>query len=141
MSRFSLTITLVAMVAGGCARGPVHKPGDEYLAGIHVEGNHALQDSTLTTGLALKRTQKRGRAPDPYLVDVDADRIKGEYVRYGYLDVDVKARVERSGDAATVIYTINEGVRATTKIAISLPRMPPRKAGNFMSTPHRLPRV
>ncbi len=119
MSRFSLTITLVAMVASGCARGPVHKPGDEYLAGIHVEGNHALKDSTLTTGLALKRTQKRGRAPDPYLVDVDADRIKGEYVRYGYLDVDVKARVERAGDAATVTYTINEGVRATTRIAIS----------------------
>ncbi len=119
MLRLSLTITLLAMVAGGCARGPVHRPGDEYLAGIHVEGNHALGDSTLTTGLALKRTQKRGRAPDPYLVDVDADRIRGEYVRLGYLDVDVKARVERDGDAATVIYTINEGVRANTKISIT----------------------
>ncbi|MGE0400063.1 MAG: autotransporter assembly complex family protein [Kofleriaceae bacterium] len=119
MTRLSPAITLLAMVAGGCARGPVHKPGDEYLAGIHVEGNHALKDSTITTGLALKRTQKRGRAPDPYLVDVDADRIKGEYVRRGYLDVDVKARVEREGDAATVIYTIDEGVRAKTKISIT----------------------
>lgn len=119
MPRLSLTITLLAMVAGGCARGPVHKPGDEYLAGIHIEGNSALKDSTLTTGLALKRTQKRGRAPDPYLVDVDADRIKGEYVRMGYLDVDVKARVERKGDASTVIYTIVEGPRAKTKIKIT----------------------
>lgn len=119
MPRLSLTISLLAMVAGGCARGPVHKPGDEYLAGIHIEGNSALKDSTLTTGLALKRTQKRGRAPDPYLVDVDADRIKGEYLRRGYLDVDVKARVERSGDAATVIYTVAEGPRAKTKISIT----------------------
>lgn len=119
MLRLSLTITLLAVVAGGCARGPVHKPGDEYLAAIHVEGNDAVSAKTLTTGLALKRTQKRGRAPDPYLVDVDADRIKGEYVRRGFLDVAVRSRVERSGDAATVIYTVREGVRATTKIAIT----------------------
>lgn len=120
MHRLALTICL-AMVAGGCTRSKPapRRPGDEYLAGIHVEGNKALKSKTLTAGLALKRAQKRERAPDPYLVDVDSDRIRGEYVRHGFLDVDVKSRVERKGDASTVIYTIDEGERATTRISIT----------------------
>ena len=40
-------------------------------------------------------------------------------MRYGYLDVEVKARFERKGDAATVIYTIVEGVCSKTKISIT----------------------
>ena len=57
---------------------------------IHFEGNNALDSDALIDGLALHRTQQAGRAPDPYLVTVDADRIRGKYLRIGYIDVDVR---------------------------------------------------
>ncbi|MBS1119536.1 MAG: surface antigen [Deltaproteobacteria bacterium] len=107
------------VVACSHARTPVHRPGGEFLESIRFEGNQQLGRGELVTGLALHRTQRRGRAPDPYLVQVDADRIRGEYLRKGYLDVDVRSRVERAGDAATVIYSVEEGVRATTRVVIT----------------------
>jgi translocation and assembly module TamA len=115
MSRTALlTLTLIA----ACSHAPVHKPGDDYLRAIKFEGNSKLKSKTLVAGLALQRTQSRGRAPDPYQVQVDADRIRGEYLRKGFLDVDVRSRVEREGDASTVTYTVEEGVRATTRVVI-----------------------
>ncbi len=119
MSRPGLGLLILGVLAA-CSKGPPpHKPGDEFLKALKFEGNDKLKQKQLETGLALKRAQKRGHAPDPYLVQVDRDRIRGEYLRNGYLGVDVTARVERAGDAATVIYLIEEGVRATTKVVIS----------------------
>ena len=115
-SRYAV-VALLALVA--CSRKPPRKPGDEYLKAIEFEGNKAFKDKTLVEGLALHRSQKRGRPPDPYLVSVDADRLRGEYLRKGFLHVDVRPRVERKGDASTVTYTIEEGVRARTKIQIN----------------------
>ncbi len=100
-------------------RGPVHHPGEEFLKSIDFEGNHAIKSGDLRAGLALRRAQKAGGAPDPYLVTVDRERIKGMYLRRGYLEVDVHSRVERHGDAALVIYRIDEGVRAKTRIQIT----------------------
>jgi outer membrane protein assembly factor BamA len=111
-------LTVVALSAA-CAHGRAHRPGDEWLAKLDFEGNHRLSDKALMTGLGLHRVLQRAGALDPYLVQVDADRIRGEYLRRGYLDVDVRARVERKGDAATVIYTIEEGVRAVTRTVIT----------------------
>lgn len=108
------------LTLGACAHNTqTHKPGDEFLAKIDFEGNHRLSDKTLITGLALHRTLKRGRAPDPYLIQVDADRIRGEYLRKGFLDVDVRSRIDRKGDQATVTYTVEEGQRAQTRIVIN----------------------
>ncbi len=111
---------LLALTAlSACSTGKLaHRPGDEWLSDIKFEGNRTVGNSTLTSGLALHRTEKKGRAPDPYLIGVDADRIRGEYLRRGYLDVDVRSRTERKGDATTVIYTVEEGVRATTQVLI-----------------------
>ncbi len=114
MRRLLFTLTFLA----ACAHSTPHKPGDEYLRAIHFEGNQKLKSKTLNAGLGLNRTEKRGRAPDPYLVEVDADRIRGEYLRNGYLDVDVQSRVDRDGDAMTVTYVVEEGVRAKTRISI-----------------------
>ena len=111
-------LTMIAL-SSACAHGRAHRPGDEWLAKVDFEGNHRLGDKALMTGLGLHRVLKRAGALDPYLVQVDADRIRGEYLRQGYLDVDVRARVERKGDAATVIYTIDEGVRAVTRTVIT----------------------
>ncbi|HEX8114667.1 MAG TPA: BamA/TamA family outer membrane protein [Kofleriaceae bacterium] len=110
---------LVLALASGCAHAPAYSPGDERLEAIEFEGNHQLGDKTLITGLALHRTQQRGGAPDPYLIAIDADRIRGEYLRKGFLDVDVRSRVDRRGDAVTVTYTVEEGPRAATRVVIT----------------------
>jgi outer membrane protein assembly factor BamA len=98
---------------------PPRHPGEEYLEAIRFEGNKAIKTSDLRNGLALHRVQSQGAAPDPYLVTVDGDRLKGQYLRAGYLEVDVHSRVERHGDAVTVIYKIDEGPRAVTKLQIA----------------------
>jgi outer membrane protein insertion porin family len=112
-------LVLVLGLAAGCAHAPAHQPGDEQLEAIKFEGNHQLSDKTLVTGLALHRIERRGGAPDPYLIQIDADRIRGEYLRKGFLDIDVRSRVDRRGDAATVTYTVEEGQRAATRVVIT----------------------
>src|SRR4051812_28451379 len=99
-------LVVAIALSHACAHAPAPRPGEARLAGITFEGNKQLSKSALVTGLALHRTQQRGGAPDPYQVQVDADRIRGDYLRRGYLDVDVRSRVERKGDDAYVIYTI-----------------------------------
>ncbi len=110
----------IALASVLVACGGAHKPhpGDEYVKQIKLNGNKALKSKTLVAGLALDRAKKSGKPPDPYLVEVDADRIRGQYLRHGFLDVDVRPRVERSGDATTVIYDVEEGIRATTRTVI-----------------------
>jgi outer membrane protein assembly factor BamA len=103
----------------GCAHGRAHRPGEEQLKAIKFEGNQQMKSGDLTDGLALHRVELRGGAPDPYLVQIDADRIRGEYLRRGYLDIGVRSRVERKGDDATVIYTLEEGKRAATQVVIT----------------------
>ncbi len=111
---------LVAIaLSAACAHAPPHKAGDERLAVVDFEGNKQLGGKTLLSGLGLHRTMQRGGAPDPYTVQVDADRIRGEYLRKGYLEVSVTSRVERKGDDARVIYTIAEGPRAVTRTVIT----------------------
>ena len=102
-----------------CHGGQAHRPGEAYLSAIKFEGNHALSTKDLVAGLALHRTEERGGAPDAYVVSGDSERVRGHYARHGYLEADVRARVELAGQAATVIFKIDEGVRATTRIAIT----------------------
>jgi translocation and assembly module TamA len=110
---------VAATVLGACGHARSRKPGDEYLKAIHVDGNQQVEDGELVSGLALQRAKKRKRAPDPYLVQLDRDRIRGEYMRRGFLGIDVRSRVERAGDASTVVYTVDEGERAATRVAIT----------------------
>jgi len=107
------------VLVSACAHRRVHPAGEEWLARVEFAGNRRLDDKTLMSGLALHRVLDRGGALDPYLVQVDAERITGEYLRKGYLDVDVRSRVERQGEAATVIYTVEEGARAVTRTVIT----------------------
>jgi outer membrane protein assembly factor BamA len=110
---------IVAMAGVSCAHSEAPRGGEERLVRIAFEGNRQLSNKKLETGLALKRVLKRKGAPDPYLVQVDADRLRGEYLRKGFLEVDVRPRVERRADTATVIYTIEEGERAVTRTVIN----------------------
>lgn len=115
----SVTLFLLVLAGLACARGPARRPGSEYLKKIEIEGNQEVADRQLVSGLALQRAKRRGRAPDPYLVQLDEDRIRGEYLRRGYLGIDVRSRVERAGDALTVVYSVEEGGRARTRVAIT----------------------
>jgi len=113
-------IACLALVIVGCgSKTPPRHPGQEYLDTIAIEGNAAVSDKDLRAGLALRRVQRQGTSPDPYLVVVDGNRIKGEYIRRGYLEVDVRSRVERQGDATKVIYTVMEGPRSKTRVMIT----------------------
>jgi outer membrane protein assembly factor BamA len=109
----------VLLVLAGCGKKPVHHPGEEFLDEIKIEGNSSIKSSTLRSGLALRKVKKQGSSPDPYLVVIDGQRIRGEYLRRGFLEVDVRSRVERHGDKTTVIYTVQEGPRATTSVLIT----------------------
>jgi outer membrane protein assembly factor BamA len=109
----------ISAALGACHHEPPHHPGEEWLKTVNFEGNRALSDDDLRDGLALHRTQKAGRPPDPYQVQLDADRLRGQYAREGFFATDVQARVERQRDAATVTYKIEEGARATTRVAIT----------------------
>ena len=110
---------LVLVVAAvGCHGAPPHRPGEEYLSKLVFDGNHAISDKDLKLGLALERTEQRGGAPDPYSIQLDTERVRGHYARRGYLDVDVRSRVERNGLAETVVFQIEEGVRARVKLDI-----------------------
>ncbi len=117
--RVFLVVALLAVIGCGSKASGPRRPGEDWLKAIKVEGNKAVREKSLVTGLALRRTQARGDVPDPYLVQVDEDRIRGEYLRRGYLAVDVRSRVERKGQETTVIYTIDEGIRARTKVEIN----------------------
>jgi translocation and assembly module TamA len=125
MLRRSSIVSLAAVVVAAaclsaCSKQTrARKPGDEYLKKIDVQGNQEVKDKHLTSGLALQRAKKRKRPPDPYLVQLDQDRIRGEYLRRGYFGIDVRSRVERADDAATVIYSVEEGQRATTRVVIT----------------------
>ena len=109
---------LVVALVVAC-HGPVHHPGEEFLDSIRFVGNRAISSDDLRSGLALDEVMDRGTAPDPYLVTSDRERIRGQYLRRGYLEVDVHSSVERHGDAVSVIYKIDEGPRATTRVEIS----------------------
>lgn len=117
--RGALIAAAAVVVLGACHGGRPRRPGEEYVKAIKVEGNRQVKDRHLTSGLALKRAKKRNRPPDQYLVQLDRDRIRGEYLRRGYFGIDVRSRVERAGDAATVIYTVEEGTRAATRVVIT----------------------
>lgn len=119
--RSVIAISIAVAAAAACSRSgaPPRRPGDEYLKAIEIRGNRQIEDKELVAGLALKRAKDRRRPPDPYLVQLDEGRIRGEYLRRGFFGIDVQTRVEREGDAATVVYTVEEGRRARTRVEIT----------------------
>ncbi len=113
-------LVLAVAASTACAHGSTGpRATEDRLEKVKFEGNQQVKDKTLLTGLGVHRVLQRGGAADPYLIQVDADRIRGEYLRKGYLDVDVRSRVERKADTTTVIYTVQEGIRARTQTIIT----------------------
>jgi outer membrane protein assembly factor BamA len=113
-----VTVCAFVVACGGGSQQRVRKPGDEYLAAIRFEGV-SLSHSGLLSGLALKRTLDGGRAIDEYQLGLDVNRIAGLYQRRGYFSAKVTPRVERKGDAQTLIFKVDEGPRAQVSVVIT----------------------
>jgi outer membrane protein assembly factor BamA len=118
-TRLFIAGSLLALFIVGCRRPAPRDAGDEKLKAIELEGNRELSDRTLREGLGLRRTQKAGRAPDLYQVEVDAERLRGQYARAGFFEADIQSLIERDDDSTTVIYKIEEGKRSVTRLRIT----------------------
>jgi outer membrane protein assembly factor BamA len=116
---------LVAVLAVAACHHAVRRPSGEWLSDVRFRGNVGVSTDRLREGLALERVQKSHGTPDPYLISSDAERIRGIYVRRGYLEARVLSKVEHVGQAVNVTFTIEEGTRSTTRVVIrGLPRDP-----------------
>lgn len=114
----ALTVLAALAACGGGASNRVRRPGTEYLAAIRFEGVSLGHDGLLS-GLALKRNRDAGRSIDEYQLGLDTQRIIGLYQRRGYFSVQVTPRVERKGDATTLIFKVVEGPRATVSVVLT----------------------
>ncbi len=120
-----MTAVWLVLSTIACQHRRPHKPGDESLKAIEFEGNREFSDDSLRDGLALRRAQKAGRAPDLYQMELDTDRVKSQYVRAGFFEADVQSRIDRDADTSRVIYKIEEGERSVTRVRITgLPEDP-----------------
>jgi outer membrane protein assembly factor BamA len=100
----------------------VHKPGEEYLAGIEIAGNHTIASEDLLPKLSLARNLDTQRAIDDYQLQLDTQRIATAYEKLGFFTAEVHARIEHKGDAATVVFDVTEGRRAVVHVdLIGLP--------------------
>jgi len=107
------TAILVLVGLAACGHRPIaNRPHEDYVASVVVHGNHAIDDHTLIAGLATHRAATMAAAFDPYEVELDAERLRGVYLRRGYFDVAVEPTAIRDGNATRVVFTIREGARA-----------------------------
>jgi outer membrane protein assembly factor BamA len=125
-----LVVLGIASACGGQQRVRERAPGVEYLEAMRIEGNHALETGALEPGLALHEVIRDGGVLDPYLLTVDAERIRVAYLRCGFWDARVEHRVLHRGRAQIVVFTITEGRRAATRVEIIglPPELPPASA-------------
>lgn len=113
------SVLIAAVIVTACGgRAQVRHPGESYLSKIEITGNHFIKSKDLIEGLALHRAEKAGRGVDDYELGVDKTRIEGEYYRRGFFAAAVRSQVVAKGEAVTVIFTVDEGVRATTHVEI-----------------------
>jgi translocation and assembly module TamA len=118
-------------VACGCGSPQrVHPPGVDYLDAIRIDGNRSIETGALEPALALHETVQDGAAMDPYLLAADTERIRIAYWKRGFFGATVAARVERSGHAQLVVFTVVEGRRAVTRVEITglPPELPAARA-------------
>jgi outer membrane protein assembly factor BamA len=116
-------VVLLALAACGGATTRVHKPGEEYLKAIRIVGNHAIASDDLIPGLAMYRIQAREGGIDDYQLSLDVQRIAASFQKLGFFSVVVKPRIEKDGDATTIIFEITEGPRA--KVSVEIVGLPP----------------
>jgi len=104
-----LSIVLFAACGG---RQHVPRTDQATVAQVKISGNREVGSSTLLEGLALTEARDRGEPLEPYLISVDAERVRGFYVRHGFFAVDVRPALEERAGRADVTFNVVEGPRA-----------------------------
>lgn len=94
-------------------------PVANHIAAIRIEGNRAIETGALEPALALHDAIQSGAAIDPYLLTVDAERIRAAYVKRGFFAAKVVTRVDRGAGVQTVVFVVAEGRRAATAVEIA----------------------
>jgi outer membrane protein assembly factor BamA len=108
----------IAWGCGGQLRA--QEPGADLLGAIRIAGNRTIETAVLEPALALHGAIGERAAIDPYLLTQDTGRIRAAYLKRGFFDVKVTARVDPGGRPGQVaVFTVVEGRRATTQVEIS----------------------
>jgi outer membrane protein assembly factor BamA len=115
---------VVAVACCGCGgslqpRPAGGAPDAAQLAAIRIEGNHAIASQALVPALALADVASAGGTVDPYLLELDGDRIRTAYLKRGFFEAQVAARIEPGARGQTVVYAVREGRQATAQIEIA----------------------
>jgi translocation and assembly module TamA len=119
--RAFVLLLLLCVACGGTQKKP-HAPNAEWLAKIVITGNTAIASDDLIPGLALHRNETAERSVDPYQMSVDTERIRAAYLKLGFFTATVSARIDRvapNSGAQIVTFTVVEGKRALTRVAIT----------------------
>lgn len=96
-----------------------------YLAAIKIEGTKAIAVEDIAPGLAIDRQRRNtsesrvGRQVDTYQLTVDIGRVRAAYLKLGYFDVTVTARIDTQGMKQTVVFVVVEGPRSKVKVEIT----------------------
>jgi translocation and assembly module TamA len=107
-------------LAPGCGGKVRVQPqaGETWLEDIRVEGNRSVDDDDLIPKLALRRAVGTGRPIDPHQLALDTGRIRAIYLRLGFFDVAVQARIDDRRGAQTAVFSVVEGRRAKMEVVI-----------------------
>ncbi|MGN6107845.1 MAG: autotransporter assembly complex protein TamA [Kofleriaceae bacterium] len=140
--RLGLLLLLVCAAVACGGKPPVRPRGPEWLVAIHIEGNLSVEDDALIPRLALHRAVGKGRAIDPYQLSLDTQRLRARYIRLGFFDATVKARIARGqGGAQTAVFVVDEGRRSTMQVEIRglPPEIPFERARRLIELPDGAP--
>lgn len=89
----------------------------ETLVAIEIEGTKAIPVEEIAPGLAIERA-RGARQVDAFQLTADTGRVRAAYLKLGYFDVQVTARVDTKGFAQTVVFTVIEGPRSALRVEI-----------------------
>jgi len=124
VSRRSLLGLGIVSACGGSIHAPA--PAADRIAAIRIEGNQAIDTGALEPALAVHDAVHDGAAVDPYLLTVDAERIRAAYLKRGFFEAHVTTRVDRDARSQVVVFMVAEGRRAVTRVEIA--GLPPELA-------------
>lgn len=86
---------------------------------VRLEGNRALAASEVIPGLGAHEATRGGGRVDSYVAAQDVERLRVAYARRGYFAAQIAVRVEPSPAGEAVVFTVREGPRATTQLALT----------------------
>lgn len=138
MTRFLAVIACVLCACGGTQR--VATLTQPTLVAIEIEGTKTIPVEDIAPGLAIERARDK-RGVDAFQLSTDTARVRAAYLKLGFFDVQVAARVDTKDFEQTVVFTVVEGPRSMLKVEITglPPEIPLDKARELVELPDGAP--